>query len=278
MAPRILATGSNIDFVNSVIKILPEDSAPVYCPAVYTSLKEAASSMTVDYLLLCLDQERDNTISTYRRLLREKLVEGAEIVIVGKGEACRVLSKEPLFINARFFERPINVNDFREILSRPVERVVEEPAPEEPVYDEPIHEEDSGVARKKHILIVDDELQQVILIKNLLSGYYTVTAVTNGPDARKYLSKHSCDLILLDYVMAGENGLETFHLLKENPATANIPVIFLTSVNDADTVRSIVTHKPEGYLVKPVKRADLVSRIIDVLDAREAADRASGRK
>lgn len=61
MAPRILATGSNIDFVNSVIKILPEDSAPVYCPAVYTSLKEAASSMTVDYLLLCLDQERDNT-------------------------------------------------------------------------------------------------------------------------------------------------------------------------------------------------------------------------
>jgi CheY-like chemotaxis protein len=282
MQPIILATGANPDFIAAVLKILPEGNLTTQCPPVYHELEQASSMLEVDYFLICLDQERDNSISTYRRVLRAGLFDASEIVIVGRPEACRVLAKEPLFLRARFFERPINVNDFRAVISTPIIR----PEPDEKAKakaqmqaekvnlsvshwdDEP----DSIVNPKKHILIVDDELQQVLLIKGMLTGFYKVTAVTNGNDVRKYLSRHTTDLILLDYVMEGEDGISVFQSLKENPATADIPIIFLTAANDAQTVMSIIKLKPQGYLVKPVKRSDLISRIIDTLDSRVGAE------
>ena len=277
MQPVILATGANQEFVNAVFKILPEGNLATYSPPIYHELEQAVSTVDVDYLLICLDQERDNSISTYRRVLRAGLFDASEIVIVGRPEACRMLAKEPLFLRARFFERPINVNDFRAVMSTPIKRP--EPVEESKTSVEPEKmgtiisgwddASDSVVNPKKHILIVDDELQQVLLIKAMLTGFYKVTAVTNGNDVRKYLSRHTTDLILLDYIMAGEDGISVFQSLKENADTSDIPVIFLTSANDAQTVMSIIKLKPEGYLVKPVKRSDLISRIIDTLDRRE---------
>lgn len=275
MQPIILATGASPEFITAVIKILPEGNLTTQCPPVYHELEQAASALEVDYLLICLDQERDNSISTYRRVLRAGLFDASEIVIVGRPEACRVLAKEPLFLRARFFERPINVNDFRAVMSTPINRPEPDEKARAKVQGEKANsnishwddESDSIVNPKKHILIVDDELQQVLLIKGMLTGFYKVTAVTNGNDVRKYLSRHNTDLILLDYVMAGEDGISIFQSLRENPATADIPIIFLTSANDAQTVMSIIKLKPQGYLVKPVKRADLISRIIDTLDS-----------
>ena len=179
------------------------------------------------------------------------------------------MAKDPVFLDSHFFERPINVNDFCEFLSNPPEK---KPEPEAEPSSEPARlEPEYAMSQRRHILIVDDELQQVLLIKSLLIGYYDITAVTNGDDARKYLSRHKVDLILMDYVMPGEDGSKIFAGLKSDPDTAHIPVVFLTAINDADTVRKIISLRPAGYLVKPVKRSDLVSRIIDILDSQDSA-------
>ncbi|MBO5620444.1 MAG: response regulator, partial [Butyrivibrio sp.] len=82
----------------------------------------------------------------------------------------------------------------------------------------------------------------------------------------KLLAKKRVDLILLDYMMPEMDGPEVFKKLKEDPLYAYIPVIFLTGVKEKDVViKTLVDLKPQGYIVKPSKKSELVAKIIDVL-------------
>ena len=85
--------------------------------------------------------------------------------------------------------------------------------------------------------------------------------------AFKYLSRNTPDLILLDYMMPGEDGPSVLRRLKEHEKYANIPVIFLTGMTEKNTViRTLTELKPQGYVIKPSKKSELVAKIIDVLE------------
>ena len=74
------------------------------------------------------------------------------------------------------------------------------------------------------------------------------------------------DLILLDYLMPDMDGPQALTLLRANSDYKNIPVIFLTGVSEKETViKTLVELKPEGYVLKPTGKSDLVAKIIDVL-------------
>ena len=85
--------------------------------------------------------------------------------------------------------------------------------------------------------------------------------VTNGKIARKFLENKHTDLILLDYEMPVENGPEVFHKIKDNPALAEIPIVFLTGVSDKDKIRQALMLKPQGYLLKPIEKDKLFTII-----------------
>ena len=61
--------------------------------------------------------------------------------------------------------------------------------------------------------------------------------------------------------MPYQNGSELFRKFKEDPAIANIPVIFFTSSSDLDTVTKLLSLKPDGYMLKPPSKAKLVALI-----------------
>jgi len=110
-------------------------------------------------------------------------------------------------------------------------------------------------------MIVDDTAINVALLRGILrsEGFRTLTA-TDGSTARELLNKQPADLILLDVMMPGESGFETCAKLKSNPATADIPVIFLSALDD---VQSKVTGLKVGgvdYMAKPVHREEVLAR------------------
>src|SRR5947209_10315068 len=85
------------------------------------------------------------------------------------------------------------------------------------------------------ILIVDDEPQNRKLLETLLQpeGYQTVS-VANGEDALASVQRREPDLILLDIMMPGMDGYEVARHLKNNEATAHIPVIMVTANTETD--------------------------------------------
>ena len=87
----------------------------------------------------------------------------------------------------------------------------------------------------KHILIVDDSKTNLIMARQELKEEYEVTPVISGEQALQFLQKRIPDLILLDINMPVMDGKETLAKIKENPAWQNIPVIFLTSDESAET-------------------------------------------
>lgn len=119
---------------------------------------------------------------------------------------------------------------------------------------------------KKRILIIDDSPTMLKAINELLNYQYEVATAINGKIGLRYLQNKKVDLILLDYEMPNMSGPEVFQVLAANPETANIPVVFLTGVNDASKIQKALLLKPQGYLLKPVDRAGLLSKLDEILN------------
>ena len=109
-----------------------------------------------------------------------------------------------------------------------------------------------GSVDKQTVLVVDDDNMNVAVSKGLLAkkGLNTISAFS-GPEARELAEEHCPDLILLDVMMPEESGFETCVKLKENQATADIPVIFVTCLDDdIDKINGFNLGDVE-YITKP---------------------------
>lgn len=124
---------------------------------------------------------------------------------------------------------------------------------------------DENSDEKKRILIIDDSPTMLKAINELLKHKYEVATAINGKIGLRYLQNKKVDLILLDYEMPNMSGPEVFQALAANPETADIPIVFLTGVNDASKIQKALLLKPQGYLLKPVDRAGLLSKLSEIL-------------
>ncbi|WP_457571452.1 SpoIIE family protein phosphatase [Desulfovulcanus sp.] len=112
------------------------------------------------------------------------------------------------------------------------------------------------------ILIIDDSVlnRQVLslLLKN--AGYLTIEAVS-GEEGRKLALDHKPDLILLDIMMPGEDGFTTCVKLKNNPQTREIPIIFISTLNDTSNIAKGLEAGGVDYIVKPFSRSEVLARV-----------------
>ena len=112
----------------------------------------------------------------------------------------------------------------------------------------------------KSILVVDDSPENLDLIVGLLKDKYKVKAAINGQLALKIAQSPSPpDLILLDIVMPGMDGIEVCKILKADDATANIPIVFLSGQASAEYCDLGIDIGGEAYLQKPVEPESLFS-------------------
>ena len=119
---------------------------------------------------------------------------------------------------------------------------------------------DAGELRKS-ILVVDDDPQYLMLVREWLKDYYKVSMANSGLQALKWLGNNKVDLILLDHEMPVTSGPQVLEMLRSDHETRSIPVMFLTGKSDKESVMAVVALKPEGYILKSVSKEELVLKL-----------------
>jgi PleD family two-component response regulator len=123
------------------------------------------------------------------------------------------------------------------------------------------------------ILVVDDDRDAREILKRLLGtqGYECVTAA-DGPQCMEILKTERVDVILLDVMMPGMDGLEVCEKLRADEHLRSIPVILLTAKDDFTTRASGMELGVSEYLTKPINKHELFTRVRTQLHSR-ALDR-----
>ena len=118
-----------------------------------------------------------------------------------------------------------------------------------------------GSHLKKKILVVDDSGAMLRNVKGWLEDKYQVALANSGAMAIKYLSLNRPDLVLLDYEMPVVDGKQVLEMMRTEMEFSDIPVIFLTSKSDKESVLKVMELKPEGYLLKTMPPEEIVRAI-----------------
>lgn len=112
------------------------------------------------------------------------------------------------------------------------------------------------------ILIVDDVSKNIQILGNILSQKaYQIAYAQNGNQALDICKVQDFDLILLDIMMPGIDGYQVCNHLKNNPKTADIPIIFLTAKADMDSIIHGFETGGQDYITKPFNAAELLARV-----------------
>ena len=111
------------------------------------------------------------------------------------------------------------------------------------------------------ILVVDDEPSNIQILAGLLQEHYIVNAATSGAKALELATTQQPDLILLDMVMPEMDGLEVCRALKADPASADIPVIFVTGMTDPENEERGLAAGAVDYIFKPVSPPVVRARV-----------------
>lgn len=118
-----------------------------------------------------------------------------------------------------------------------------------------------GEARRKTILVCDDDVMVLKTLQKLLQEEFEVICLNGGEQAIQYCATHVPDMIILDYEMPDRNGVYVLKHLRMEERFNNCPVIMLTGNKDRETVVATVAAGAQGYLVKPVNPMALRLRI-----------------
>ena len=136
------------------------------------------------------------------------------------------------------------------------------------------------------VLVVDDLFPNLKLLETRLTAeYFDVVGAMNGPDAIAICEQGLCDIVLLDVMMPGMDGFEVCRRIKSSPASAHLPVVMITALDQpSDRVRGLDAGA-DDFLAKPVDDVALLARVrnlvrlksmMDELRARAVASREFG--
>ena len=134
-------------------------------------------------------------------------------------------------------------------------------------------------SRSAVVLIVDDVPDNLSLLHDALdeSGY-TVLVATNGESALQRAVQALPDVVLLDALMPGMDGFEVARRLKAHPATAHIPIIFMTGLTETEHVVAAFAAGGVDYVTKPIRAQEVLARMsVHMSSAREKQQATQAR-
>ncbi|HLU11121.1 MAG TPA: response regulator [Oceanobacillus sp.] len=119
---------------------------------------------------------------------------------------------------------------------------------------------------KRDILIVDDEIGALTLIGIMLErGGFNVLKARDANSALSVLEENNPDLIILDVMMPGMDGIELCQVIRQRDATTKTPVLILSARGDAESIIRGIEAGANDYLPKPILHHDLVSKVRSML-------------
>ena len=117
----------------------------------------------------------------------------------------------------------------------------------------------------KTILLVDDENINHILAKRIVRDVFKLESVYSGAEALKKLRESTVDLILMDIIMPGQDGFETFRKIREEGICPDVPVIFVTAKEDDALKEKCLQEGAKAYVTKPFSPTALLKTLQEVL-------------
>ena len=119
---------------------------------------------------------------------------------------------------------------------------------------------------KKNILVVDDEIGALTLIGIMLErGGFSVIKARDGSSALAILDQNRPDMIILDVMMPGMNGIELCRVIRQREDHTSTPVLILSARGDADSIRRGMEAGADDYLRKPILHHDLVAKVRTII-------------
>jgi two-component system response regulator MtrA len=119
---------------------------------------------------------------------------------------------------------------------------------------------------KKNVLVVDDEIGALTLIGIMLErGGFNVLKAKDADAALAILDQNTPDLIILDVMMPGADGIELCGMIRDRDDTGKTPVLILSARGDADSVMRGMEAGANDYLPKPILHHDLVTKVRTIL-------------
>lgn len=118
-----------------------------------------------------------------------------------------------------------------------------------------------------HVVLAEDDPDiRLVARLALKKAGYRVTAVTNGRELLEKVAEERPDVVLLDWMMPEMDGAETCVRLRSNPATADLPIIFITAKSQGFEVERGLALGARGYIIKPFDALTLGDQLRQLLD------------
>jgi len=128
-----------------------------------------------------------------------------------------------------------------------------------------------------HLLVIDDDVRLRDLLRRYLSDSgFRVTGAADATEARAQLASFAFDLIVLDVMMPGENGLDLTRALRADPPpSGRVPVLLLTAIAEPEDRVNGLEQGADDFLAKPFEPRELVLRIRNILQRQPAVPEAA---
>lgn len=134
---------------------------------------------------------------------------------------------------------------------------------EEPEREQPLDED------VYNLLVVEDNVELLMLMKQLLKPYYKIYVASNGVEALKIIHEKELDLIISDVMMPEMNGYELTKIIKSDEDYDHLPIILLTAKAQEDDIEEGLRAGADEYLKKPFRLGDLKLRIDNIIENRK---------
>lgn len=196
----------------------------------------------VDAVIVYADEELLECQKALVYLADRVTEENTPVFLVGsENDVSELKQSMPAKLVLKTFLRPIDVRK----VSQDIDGAIKE-----------YHE-----SRRKKVLVVDDSGAMLRNVKGWLEDKYQVILANSGMMAIKYLTQSRPDLILLDYEMPVCDGKQVLEMIRSEQDFSDVPVIFLTSKDDRESVLNIMELKPNGYLLKTLSPEQIVESV-----------------
>ena len=274
MKRKLLLAGNNTTIINDFFYVMDDEFECITTSNRSGDIFNHINYFQPELFVYCFSTETKEDILKLSVALDKVGSRQPKMIIIGSPEACDEFLRLNSGTVKLVIHRPVTANAikekllkyFRVIDEHEKERQKEQTSSEKVTKPTPAPVPEAPTeATQKHVLIIDDDPIMLSLIKAELREHYNVATAISGKIALKFLERKHTDMILLDYEMPEEDGAEVFAKILANPATKDIPVVFLTGINDREKIQKVLAMKPQGYLLKPIECEQLVKTIRQVI-------------